>query len=240
MMDAKDTRRRSPSFPSISLPRAIQLVSRVYGAVFDSPLDTNTVLELMGFSGISGASRTALSSLKQFGLLEGRDTENKVTKLAAQILHPVEEIEKLSAVVESSRKPNIYNEIFGQFKGSLPEDKIIKAFLIRNHGFSDAGSDSLIKNLRETEDFVSPIRARYRELISSPEPIVASDSAEHLVRNVPFEKRRDDLVLDSGEMMRMRLGPSCEATVSFAGTVDQKAISKLIAFLELAKDGYPE
>lgn len=241
MIDDRKARRKSPGFPSLSLPKAIQLVSRVYSGAFDSTIDTHTVLELMGFRGVSGASRTALSSLKQFGLIEGRDTDNRVTKLAAQILHPVAEIERLSAIVEASKKPAIFGEIFSQFKGSLPDEKVIKSFLIRNHGFSDVGADSLVKCLKETEDYVSPIRRNYKDMISASNGLSDNPESDISSEKQSFEAvgRNDEIIIKASKVIKVPIAPNCHAVVSLEGEVNQKAIDKLIAFLNLAKDSFP-
>lgn len=42
------------------------------------------------------------------------------------------------------------------------------------------------------------------------------------------------------EVLTQRVSPDCMAQVVFDGPVSQKAIEKLIAYLELAKDNYPE
>src|SRR5438094_734886 len=103
-MEAEDSRigkidrTRSPSYPRIALERAIELTRRVYGAAHTATVDTNTFLELMGFAGNTGPARSALASLKQFGLVDGRDQSVKVTPLALSILQPMDESEKSAAV----------------------------------------------------------------------------------------------------------------------------------------------
>lgn len=242
MIDDLKVRRKSPNFPSFTLERALELAQRVYKAAFESGLDTATVVELMGFKGISGASRTALATLKQFGLLEGRDFDNRITKLASQIFHPLEEAERISAIVEASRRPAIFQGIYEQFKGNLPDDKILTAYLIRNHGFSGGGAAALIKSLRETESFVAPFKLMLQRILAENE---SDDQSIHddpdAIRNsgenaIALDRK---LVALSQEVLRVRLTPSASATVTFEGEVTQKTIERLIAILEISKDGYP-
>lgn len=42
------------------------------------------------------------------------------------------------------------------------------------------------------------------------------------------------------EILTQRVSPDCMVQVVFDGPVSQKAVEKLIAYLELAKDNYPE
>jgi hypothetical protein len=238
MIDEQKIRRKSPNFPSLSLSRALELAERVYESALDSALDTGTVLELMGFKGISGASRTALATLKQFGLLEGRDNDNRVTKLASRIFHPLTDEEKVSAIVEASRKPPIYDEIFKQFKGSIPDDKVLKAFLIRNNGFSDSGSSSLIKGLRDTENFTAPFRSKLKDYVAELEQDTASLRGGDIIPSQPtaVEETRDK----PSEVLKFRLTPDSNATITLDGHINQRSILRLISILELARDSYPE
>jgi len=239
MIDEQKIRRKSPNFPSLSLSRALELSERVYESALDSALDTGTVLELMGFKGISGASRTALATLKQFGLLEGRDNDNRVTKLASRIFHPLTDEEKVSAIVEASRKPLIYDEIFKQFKGSIPDDKVLKAFLIRNHGFSDSGSSSLIKGLRETENFTAPFRLKLKDYVAELEQDSALPRGKDATPSQP-ETIVEEVRNQQSEVLKFRLTPDSNATITLDGHINQRSIQRLISILELARDSYPE
>lgn len=42
------------------------------------------------------------------------------------------------------------------------------------------------------------------------------------------------------EILNQRVSPGCTAQVVFDGQVTRKAVEKLIAYLQLAKDDYPE
>jgi hypothetical protein len=40
--------------------------------------------------------------------------------------------------------------------------------------------------------------------------------------------------------MRFRIGPACGAHIIFEGAVTQEAVRKLIAYLEMSVESYPE
>jgi hypothetical protein len=236
MLEDQKILRRSPNFPSLSLSRAIELAERVYSKAFTSAIETSIFLELMGFKGVSGASRTAMATLKQYGLLEGRDDNNKITRLAEQIIHPIDELDRHSAILEAAKKPIIYQEIFSQFKGSLPDDKVLKSFLIRKHNFSESGADTLIKSLRETEDFILPIQSSFNEAMKpdgSNQEVFVEEKTSDVGRNTPDGKA--DFV-NQEEFLKVKVTPETTASVFIAGPISRRVIERLIAYLELSRD----
>ncbi|WP_425646706.1 hypothetical protein [Agrobacterium leguminum] len=237
-MEEQKITRRSPNFPSHTLQRAIELAERVYNRAFTSAIETSIFLELMGFKGVSGASRTAMSTLKQYGLVEGRDDNNKITPLAEQIIHPIGDLEKYSAIIESFNKPSIFKEIHEQFKGGVPEYKVLKSLLIRKYSFSDSGAETLIRTYRENEEFIRPIKDRYDALLSisgTPQSDVHNlQTNENALHPNPVVKETSE----EYEFIRVKLSTETSASVSFKGPITKSTVEKLIAYLELAKDSY--
>ena len=76
---------RSPAYPSLSLPEAIEKVRAVYDTEYTHSVDKSLLVTRMGYKGVSGSSLTAISSLSKYGLLEGRG-DLRVTSLAVTIL----------------------------------------------------------------------------------------------------------------------------------------------------------
>src|SRR5262245_13480816 len=127
--------RRSPSYPRISLNKAVELTEKVYASAYDAVIDVNTMIGLMGFQGRTGPAAAAIASLRQYGLVEGRDQSMKITPLAIRILHPSHFAERTEALEEAVFKPELYSEIRSHFGGKIPGDEVIKSYLVRNDGF---------------------------------------------------------------------------------------------------------
>jgi hypothetical protein len=103
------TRIRSPNYPTISLPTAIDKVRSVHKAEGKNSIGRESVAKILGFGGLNGASATTLSALAKYGLLEAAEGgEARVTDLAVRILFPHDDREKQGAVLEASLKPVIF------------------------------------------------------------------------------------------------------------------------------------
>jgi len=229
------TLKRSPSYPRISLDRAVDLARKVHASAYESNVDVDTVVSLMGYQGKSGPSLTALASLKQYGLIEGRDQSLRITSLALKILHPANEAERLSSLKIAVFLPALYEEIGKQFSGRIPGDQVLKSHLVRNHSFTQSGADDFIKILKDNRPYMEGSPA-------TPEPAnmdagltTQSSTGNESLKSIPPEG-----VEDSREMLQFRISPECTVRIEFFGTVSISAIEKTIRYLELAKDNYPE
>ena len=235
------SKKRSPSYPRISLIRALDMVEKVYQAAFDSSIDTETSLKLMGFQGQSGPSTAALSSIKQYGLIEGRDQAIKVTPLAIRILHPSNEEEKNSGLREAASNPRFYADIEKQFGGRIPGDQVLKSQLVRSHGFNPNGADDFIRVLKENRAFMEmPERsddgsATEREDSTSQSTMSRSRPVHNLASMGPPQ-----LGAIGEESLRFRVSPECVVSIFFSGPVSRHAIEKSIQYLELAKESYSD
>jgi len=235
------SKKRSPSYPRISLVRALDMVEKVYQAAFDSPIDTETSLKLMGFQGQSGPSTAALASIKQYGLIEGRDQAIKVTPLAIRILHPSNEEEKTLGLREAASNPRFYSDIEKQFGGRIPGDQVLKSQLVRSHGFNPNGADDFIRVLKENRAFME-MPERAEEVPTSERE--DSTSQSFLGRSRPIQNPASVSSAQVGstgeESLRFRVSPECVVSIFFSGPVSRHAIEKSIQYLELAKENYSD
>ncbi|WP_159012185.1 hypothetical protein [Bradyrhizobium sp. S69] len=217
------------------------MVDRIYQAAFDSAIDTETSLKLMGFQGQSGPSTAALSSIKQYGLIEGRDQAIKVTPLAVRILHPSNDEEKSSGLREAASNPRFYADIEKQFGGRIPGDQVLKSQLVRSHGFNPNGADDFIRVLKENRAFMEmPERIEDGHTTeredSTPQPALSSSRPLHN----SVRMTSPQLGSIGEESLRFRVSPECVVSIFFSGPVSRHAIEKSIQYLELAKENYSD
>ncbi len=145
---------RSPSYPQVGLGRSVDLLRRLYEGIHRGSVGTSEAQQIMGFSGSSGTGLAMLSALKRFGLIEGRDPNIRITDLGFRLLEPMDQNERQSALRDAALSPPIFAEILTAFGGKLPADAVIRAKLIREHGFTPSGVESFIRSLRETFSLV--------------------------------------------------------------------------------------
>src|SRR6185312_6437688 len=148
-----DKRVRSPNYPALSLPEALEKVKLVFEHQHNYGAPREVVVKSMGYTGINGASATAISALHKYGLLEGRGDEVRVSDRAMRYLNPMSDAERAEAIREAAFAPALYRELSEKFPGRLPSEEVLRSFLIRN-GFSPAAVSGVILSYRQTMELV--------------------------------------------------------------------------------------
>jgi hypothetical protein len=247
--------KRSPSYPRISLDRAVAMAKNIYDSAYEAPVDTDTALQLMGYSGRSGPSTAALSSLKQYGLVEGRDQALRITPLALRIFHPSTPSERFEALNQAVFAPAFYSEIKSQFGGKLPSDQVLKSYLIRTHSFNPSGADFLAKILRENRTYMEQAGSAPTPPspdLEDPDPEQTSvpslrseafvpridPSTLRILHSEPSSRELERREQESAEVLQFRISPECIVRISFIGKVSRSAIEKTVQYLDIAKDQY--
>lgn len=165
------TRQRSPRFPSYPLQDAVEFASKIYENVHRSAIDAETAFKLMGFKGRSGASSTALGAIRQFGLIEGQGENTKISDLALTIFEPESKTERNAALTAAFKRPDVFSAISDRFDDRIPQsDEPIRAFIIRELGFSQAGADQCLASLRTSLGFLNTLNP----------PVEADKEVHHL------------------------------------------------------------
>src|SRR5688500_10929914 len=106
-----DKRIRSPNYPSLSLPAALEKVTILYRNQHTHSAPREVVAQGMGYNSLNGASATAISALHKYGLLERIGDEVKVSERALRILHPHTPDEKASAIQDAASQPQLFAEL---------------------------------------------------------------------------------------------------------------------------------
>lgn len=159
-------RTRSPNYPTISLPDAIDRVRKVYQKEHLHKADPEVVCKAMGYTGVNGASLGVLSALKKYLLLEEVGKELKVSALALSILvDPPNSTERQGAIRSAAAAPALFATLFDEFGDSPPSDENLRAFLLKRN-FAQTAVDTPIRTYRETLSFVS----QYAGVYNKPKP----------------------------------------------------------------------
>lgn len=242
-------KKRSPNYPKVDLGEALSLARKIYEGAHTGPFDKDTGYLLMGYSGENGRSLSAISALKKFGLLEGKGTELRITPFALSILEPSSPYEKQSAINAAAKLPELYREILERYGRAPVSDEVLRAFLIRERGFAASGSEEFIKAFRTTMSLVkdepqADARLSVEETDSGPtvriEPLRLPQGPAEVVREARGSSVREAASSSHLERLQCRVSPTSIAEVTFDGPITQKGIEKLIAFLQLTKDVYPD
>lgn len=145
---------RSPRYPQIGLPEAIERVRAVYAADHQNEIPKEVVAAHMGYRSLNGASLGIISAVSKYGLLEGGRDGMRVTDRALTILaNEPGDPERLDAIRSAASEPQLFAEIFVQYPQGA-SDQSLKSFLITRKKFLPSAVDPAIRAFRSTLDFV--------------------------------------------------------------------------------------
>jgi hypothetical protein len=151
---------RSPNYPALSLPDAIEKVTALYRVQHTHSAPREVVVRGMGYNSLNGASATAISALHKYGLLERAGDEVKISDRALRILHPESLEERATAILEAAREPPLFSELAERFPGRVPNDDLLRNYLIRR-GFAPSAVTAVTVAYRETSEMAEREASRH-------------------------------------------------------------------------------
>jgi hypothetical protein len=240
---------KSPPYPFISLPKAIERTRGLFEMARSHPVGLPVLAEAWGYSvSSSGAVQTA-AALIQFGLLStdgsGKSRKFQLTlsgQRLAQDADPASE-KRQNLLRAAALAPKIHSELWEKFGNPNGiSDKILREYLVLDRAdqglapFSDAASSDLIAQYRETIHYAG-----------IPEDATEVNDVETLPNKVekgPVEKTpggatnllSKSLHLDERLLQEGMLSKSTTYRITVNGPVGPKEIDRLIAKLQLDRD----
>lgn len=245
------SRTNSPPHPSISLPKSIAAVSKMFAADRRNPIDRDVAARHIGYTGKSGASDKALAALAHFGLTEkvGKGSV-RVSQLAMDILHPdpSDPNGKERALFEAGMKPQLYKELRAQFPDHVSEGTL-RSYLVRI-GFNDTSLPPAMAAYTDTLSFLEQSKAFESGGIGADDSTesdpqvndagASMDEANTMERPMaapPSPPLTQAARLESGEAewMRNPLGRDTAVRLLVTGKMGGREIGKLITLLQAQK-----
>ncbi|WP_375463736.1 hypothetical protein [uncultured Methylobacterium sp.] len=145
---------RSPNYPAISLPSAVERIKTLHKAEGKNAMAREALVQHLGFSGINGASATLVSALSKYGLIESVGTgEARISDLGMRLIYPHDATERQAAVEDAAFRPALFLEIKEKWPDRPPSDESLRPYLVRK-GFSEGALDQVIRFYRDTIDMV--------------------------------------------------------------------------------------
>ncbi len=140
---------RSPRYPNVALGEAISRARAIYEKEHMSPLTPNVAAEAMGYGSLNGTSLKMISSLKKYGLLEGRGNDVRLTKDAqVLIIDSPNDVDYQAAMRRCALNPEIFIEIERQFQKSGSERNI--SVYLEKQGYKPDAASLVARNFKET------------------------------------------------------------------------------------------
>ena len=140
---------KNPRYPVLSLGEAISKAKAIYEKEHLSTLTPSVAAEAMGYKGLNGASLRVIGGLRQYGLLEGRGEDVKVTKDAQTlIIDDASSPDYQAALRRSFANPPVFNDLRKQFPGTASERNM--AVFLEKQGFKPDAAADAAKNYRDS------------------------------------------------------------------------------------------
>jgi hypothetical protein len=219
---------RSPRYPAISLPAAIEAIGKLWQKEKRTAVPAEVAVRAMGYNSLSGASRSLIAALRQYGLLESSGGSIAVSDVAVDILvHEPNSQEWLEAIGKAARAPEIFRELLQTHQDA--SDSAINAYVITRRRFSPDGARKLIRAFRETMALANRTGQGYSQAI------VSSDSAHGDDMITPQQSGGQQSVAGQKvTVMQFPLGGGIRAEIRFiGGDPEPSHIERLEAYLKV-------
>ncbi len=235
--DKKKAIHRSLRYPGMSLEDAIERVRIVYENEKRTPASGEVIVGHFGLKAGTGPANRVISALRQYGLLENRGEQLRVSDSAFKILHLSDDSpERIQAVREASRKPIIIQDVISAFPEGLPSDANLRNFLIQQKNFNPDSIEFFIRVLRKNLSLAPLDPSEYTD--GSEEPVHVEPVHQDAIRRDPSAGKPPI----AGEQERLRFSLSGDRTVRliFGGPQPTQAeIDELMDYLKISRRTFP-
>ncbi|WP_192356970.1 hypothetical protein [Mesorhizobium mediterraneum] len=180
---------RSPSFPFISLRKAVERAKQVLDAHKREAARLATVAPTWGYAAKSSGLLQTVAALKQYGLIEdsgsGEERRIKLSDLGRRILTDERPGAKEPALKEAARNPRLFAEYIDRWAGDFPDDRHCISELSLDRGFTPEAAKTFVKVLRITIKYAGIVSS---DGLSSYQDVDASDREQEEVVQPPIQE----------------------------------------------------
>lgn len=171
---ASAPRKRSPNFPGISLPKAIERARKMYDKTHQHPVPhSKIVVDYWGYkTANTGPATITYAALKRYGLLEdeGQNEERvaHLTDLAVEVLHANPNQE--AAIQKAALLPDLFREWWKKYGSDIPPDDALHWEYVVKGPFAEEGFNTFLRVYRETIAFAKLDQAVILDPDEDPDP----------------------------------------------------------------------
>ncbi|MBK8464687.1 MAG: hypothetical protein IPL32_02565 [Chloracidobacterium sp.] len=242
-MTEKPKKHRSPNYPYIGLPDALEKAEAIRLAAGTNPLGLASAMHAWDYK--EGSANSAIAALKAFGLLDvagnGKQRQIKLTEVARKIL--ADHSEKPDLLKKAALSPSLYKEVWERYNGSLPSlDKVISEYLVFERNFNPSVVDSFIKDFRATIAYANLSASDKIELEDGGELPEFEDESPDDEVNDSGSKIRKAMTLPKGIMFKasVEMNEGGHLNVVFAGEASRQTMALLNEIYQLCDKYDPQ
>jgi hypothetical protein len=169
---------RSPNYPALSLPAAVELARKLWNAEKRTSVSHEAAALSMGYKSLSGPARVGIGAMRQYGLVDKAEKGHvRLSDLAIKILHG-DDVDQLAAMSRAAQTPPLFQELSAShFQAS---ENAIRSYLITKKGFMDDGAQKAARAFRESIGLAQPSAEGYtdRETREKPEAMTGIETGQ--------------------------------------------------------------
>jgi hypothetical protein len=152
---------RSPNYPALALPQAIESARELWNAEKRTPVSHETAAKAMGFQALSGPARVTIGALRQYGLIDKSEKGHvRISERAVTLLHG-NEADRAQALADAAASPDLFQQLMDEHREA--SENAIRSYLITKKSFSEDGARKAAKAFRETIDLAGRSAQGYNE-----------------------------------------------------------------------------
>lgn len=152
----KKARTRSPAYPYLALPEALDRTAQLRRAEGRHAVSVSVAMQHWGYKAESSTGYSCIAALKKFGLVDeegvGEHREVRLSALALAILLDGDNgsLERAAALRTAALNPRIHAELWERYGPELPSDQTLRRFLLLEKNFNEASVDEFVAEYRAT------------------------------------------------------------------------------------------
>jgi hypothetical protein len=146
-------RHRSPNYPAISLPEAVERITKLHKADGPSGSPIESAVRHFGFNRAHGTAMVLVSALRKYGLIEVSGGRVTLTQRGLSIVvYPEGDARRQAAIREAALAPEIYAELYSRFlpAGKIVSEQTLKAELQLEMKFNPKAVSDFVRDFKET------------------------------------------------------------------------------------------
>lgn len=170
---------RSPSFPFISLRKAVERARAMHDRYKREPARVIVVGSVWGLGAKSSGLLQTVAALKQYGLLDDsgskEDRRIALTPLALRILIDTRPGQREDGLREAALKPRLFNELQRWASHRLPDDHLMSELRF-DRNFTEEAAKTFIRVFFDTMEFAGVGEDYEPEPLNELHPVESCDS----------------------------------------------------------------
>ncbi len=164
----KQSTERSPNYPTMKVADALEVAGKLWNEARRTPVSHDAAATAMGYKSLSGPARSAISTLRQYGLVEKVEKGHiRLTPLAVNALHGSPE-ERQDALSKIAVNPALFRELAQTHRDA--GETVVRSHLITKKGFIDDGASRAAKVFRDAIQLAKPESSGYISSQDDEEP----------------------------------------------------------------------